>query len=220
MVISSWTPPSFFFGGNEDINLSLASWQLSILHSFTKMIPSWPAIPPANSLIALRGSSSGSGSLLKFPFLVSWEHASMPEAPPSWAGPVRCWEHPGAMSQPMAMLPPFTPPISSLRLVRTGSRARVYLHCFIYFQWVKERFTSKIDKVNQSFFWDHSASFNSLMTKRLPWVSTIWYGMKSLIPSPQLYENTGLFPRQTLLQLSLNYSSHIIFTIYNTFICP
>lgn len=76
-------------GGNEDINLSPGPGQLSILHNFTKMIPSWPAIPPANSLIASRGTSSGSGTLLKFPFLISWGQTRQPKAPLWWAGPLK-----------------------------------------------------------------------------------------------------------------------------------
>lgn len=49
-VHGSLAPDSTFFsslGGSEDINLSPALWQLSILNHFTKMTPSWPATPPA-----------------------------------------------------------------------------------------------------------------------------------------------------------------------------
>ena len=44
-------------------------------------------------------------------------------------------------------------------------------------------------------------------------MSTILYGKKTSYSITTLHENTGLLPTQTLLQLSLNYSSHIVFTL-------
>lgn len=61
---------------------TLISFQLSgnfpFSTNFTKLTFSRPANPPANSLIALGYNFSGSGTLLKFPFLLSWENSLKP----------------------------------------------------------------------------------------------------------------------------------------------
>lgn len=107
------------------------------------------------------------------------------------------------------MLLPSTSPISSLRLVRLGSRATVYVHYFLYFQG-----NESLNTAHQSFFQGHSVSFNSLVitTDFNEW-ATFDMQSKHLILSLWLQENTRLLPttNMTLLQWSLNYSVYIVF---------
>lgn len=158
----------------EDIDLSPAPWQHSILHNFTKMTPTWPAIPPASSLIALGYNSSRSGALLKFPFLMFWGHSRLPGAPPCWARPLRYRVYSRvAYTQVGPRLCRHSTSvslISSLRWSRIGPRATVCLHYFLYFQG-----DESVSTLDQLFFRVHSASFNSLVTN----IDFIWYEKKT-----------------------------------------
>lgn len=188
------------------------SLQLSSHVPFSTVLQRWPwAGQPSHLQVLSLPWGVIHRVRIPFPFLTSWEDAGLPAAPP--------WLDLNVQSVLVADFTPATLSLccshlsisltSNLGWIRTGPRASLCLHYFLYFPG-----DESANPVGEWFFRTHSASFNS-------WVTNIDFdewapfhkGRKHLTLPLEPHKNIGLLlaPNMSLLQSSPKYSSHIDF---------